>query len=83
MRGPAAQLLLIGILLTSVLVTGTVGFYTLEGWGLFDSFYMALTTLTTVGYKEVHPLSETARGLVAGKSLERLRLREMEETLEA
>ena len=61
MRGPAAQLLLIGILLTSVLVTGTAGFYSLEGWGLFDSFYMALTTLTTVGYKEVHPLSETGR----------------------
>src|SRR5438093_3550185 len=29
----------------------------LEGWTLFDSLYMTLLTLTTVGFAEVHPLS--------------------------
>src|SRR5205085_4791285 len=28
-----------------------------EGWSFFDSFYMTLITLTTVGYGEVHPLT--------------------------
>src|SRR5204862_4320433 len=33
----------------------------LEGWTLFDSLYMSLITLTTVGYGEVHPLSFKGR----------------------
>ena len=37
--------------------SGTAGFHLVEGWPLFDSFYMALMTLTTVGYGEVRPLS--------------------------
>lgn len=53
MRGAASQLFLIGALLSSVLLIGTLGFYGLEGWSLFDSFYMALTTLSTVGYFEI------------------------------
>ena len=39
------------------MVVGTLGFSLVEGWALFDSFYMTLITLTTVGYGEVHPLS--------------------------
>jgi voltage-gated potassium channel len=54
-------LLLIAALLTAVLLLGTFGFYFIEGWPLFDSFYMALITLTTVGYGEVHPLSFNGR----------------------
>src|SRR5437762_5121693 len=34
-----------------------MGFMVVEGWSIFDSFYMTLITLTTVGYGEVHPLS--------------------------
>ena len=29
----------------------------IEGWNAWDAFYMTVTTVTTVGYKEVHPLS--------------------------
>jgi voltage-gated potassium channel len=36
---------------------GIVGYMTLEGWSFFDSLYMTIITLTTVGYREVHDLS--------------------------
>jgi voltage-gated potassium channel len=55
------RLLTIGGVLASAASIGTVGFYLIEGWPLFDAFYMALMTLTTVGYGEVHPLSFNGR----------------------
>jgi len=42
-----------------VVALGTAGFHYLEGWPWFDGFYMVITTLTTIGYQEVHPLSHT------------------------
>ena len=48
-----------GIALT--LVMGTVGFTVIEGYPLFDAFYMTLITITTVGYAEIHPLSHAGR----------------------
>lgn len=42
-------------------LTGTVGFHLIEGWSLFDGFYMVLTTFTTIGYQELHPLSHAGR----------------------
>ena len=51
-------------LVASVLVLcGTVGYHLLEGWPLFDAFYMTVITLSTVGYGEVRPLSLAGRGL--------------------
>jgi voltage-gated potassium channel len=44
-----------------LVVMGTIGFRTIEGWGWLDSLYMTVTTLATVGFGEVHPLSRTAR----------------------
>ena len=29
----------------------------IEGWSAWDAFYMTVITITTVGFKEVHPLS--------------------------
>jgi len=40
---------------------GTVGFHFIEGWSWFDSFYMVVITLSTIGYQEVHPLSHAGR----------------------
>jgi voltage-gated potassium channel len=40
---------------------GTAGFHYIEGWPWFDSFYMVLTTVTSIGYGEVHPLSNAGR----------------------
>jgi len=42
---------------------GTLGFYVIGGdeWSLIDSFYMTIITMTTVGFGEVHPLSDLGR----------------------
>jgi voltage-gated potassium channel len=42
-------------------IIGILGFHFLEGWPLFDGFYMVLTTFTTIGYTELHPLSQAGR----------------------
>jgi voltage-gated potassium channel len=55
------RLLLIAGLLSAALLIGTFGFAYFEGWTLFDSFYMTLITLTTVGYGEIHPLDNRGR----------------------
>ena len=52
---------LIAGLLTFILFLGAFGFMYVEGWNFFDSFYMSLITLTTVGYGEVHPLTYHGR----------------------
>jgi len=42
-------------------VTGSAGFHYIEKWSWFDAFYMTLTTMSTIGYGEIHPLSHTGR----------------------
>jgi voltage-gated potassium channel len=49
------------ILLAAVVITGSAGFHFIEHWGWFDAFYMTLTTMTTIGYGEIHPLSHAGR----------------------
>jgi voltage-gated potassium channel len=47
--------------LLCVVVIGTAGFHYIEHWSWFDGFYMVLVTLTTIGYSEVHQLSQVGR----------------------
>ena len=50
------------ILLTVILVfVGSVGYMIIEGWSLGDAMYMTVITLATVGYGEVHRVSDTGR----------------------
>lgn len=46
----------------SVLFVGTVGYSMIEGWPFWDSLYMTVITLTTVGFGEVHPMSRLGQG---------------------
>jgi voltage-gated potassium channel len=44
------------LLLTTVSV-GTLGYMVIEGWNAWDALYMTVTTMSTVGFREVHALS--------------------------
>lgn len=61
-------------LLAAIFAIGTVGYMAIEGAGAWDAFYMTAITLTTVGYREVFPLSRGGEAftvfiLVAGLGL--------------
>src|SRR5580658_2542159 len=49
------------VAVSATLTTGTVGFVLIDHYPPFDAFYMTLTTMTTVGYGEIHPLSHAGR----------------------
>lgn len=55
------NLRMIGIALACLVFVGMVGFHLIERWSWFDGFYMVVTTFTTIGYQEVHPLSHAGR----------------------
>ena len=52
---------LVALVIVAVHVTGTIGYVLIEGWTPWDAFYMTVITVTTVGYGEVHPLSQAGR----------------------
>jgi voltage-gated potassium channel len=47
--------------LLALIFIGVAGFHFIEGWPWFDGFYMVLTTITSIGYGEIHPLSHAGR----------------------
>src|SRR5215470_6752005 len=51
----------IAIALAVLILIGMAGFHFIEGWSWFDGFYMVVTTFTTIGYQELHPLSHAGR----------------------
>jgi voltage-gated potassium channel len=53
-------------MLVVAIVGGSLAYRQVEGWPLFDSFYMVVVTLSTVGYREVHPLSESGKLITVG-----------------
>jgi voltage-gated potassium channel len=58
-RSPAQYPVFFGVVLLMLVVgVGTLGYLVIEdGWSLLDAFYMTVITITTVGYREVHPLT--------------------------
>ena len=56
------RFVLLAVALAATMLTGIVGFTLIDHrYSLFDAFYMTLITLTTVGYAEVHPLTQAGR----------------------
>ncbi len=52
-----------------VIILGACGYVLLLGWPLFDALYMAVITVTTVGYLEVRPMDERGRALTIALAL--------------
>jgi voltage-gated potassium channel len=48
-------------LLLTLILAGTVGYMLIEGFNFLDSLYMTIITIASVGFSEVHPLSEMGR----------------------
>jgi voltage-gated potassium channel len=55
-EGPWARLRWPLVALGLVALYGVVGYMIVERWSFIDALYMMVLTLTSVGYKEVHPL---------------------------
>ena len=51
------RFLWIAIAILAIVAIGTAGYMIIEGWSFSDAIYMAVITLSTVGFQEVHRLS--------------------------
>lgn len=49
------------LMILAVGLFGVFGFMIIEGYDFFDAVYMAVITITTIGYHEVRPLSNAGR----------------------
>lgn len=48
-------------LMMAVLCIGVLGYRSISGFTWLEAFYMTIITVTTVGFQEVHPLSDAGR----------------------
>ena len=48
-------------LLVAILAGGMIGYMVIERWSAWDAFYMTVTTVATVGFREVHTLSHAGQ----------------------
>lgn len=58
---PLHQLQLALFVLAMLIVVGTVGYVWIEGYPWLDALYMTIITVATVGFGEIHPLSQVGR----------------------
>jgi len=49
------------LVLLALVSLGTAGYMGIEGWRFLDALYMTVITLGTVGFKEVHDLSDAGK----------------------
>ncbi len=57
------------MILLAVVVVGVSGYMLIEGWSFLDAIYMVITTVLTIGFQEVRPLSAPGRVLTIVISL--------------
>lgn len=51
------------LMLVGIILFGTFGYYLLENMSLFESLYMTIITISTVGFSEIRPLSPASRAV--------------------
>lgn len=55
------EAIFIFLLILLSLSIGITGYIIIEGYSFLEALYMTVTTISTVGFQEVHPLSNTGR----------------------
>ena len=60
------EIFLASLSLLVLFVIGTVGYVLLEDWTVPDGIYMTFITLSTIGFQEVHTLSDAGRFFTLG-----------------
>ncbi len=58
---PQRRLASAGVLLALLLAVGVGGYMAIEGWSFLDALYMTVITVTTIGFREVQPLSRSGQ----------------------
>jgi len=58
---PVRRLKISVVILLLLLTMGTGGYMLIEGWRLLDALYMTVITLATIGFKEVHDLTDQGK----------------------
>src|SRR5688572_753789 len=54
------------MIIVLIMLTGTLGYVVIEDWNVLDALYMTITTMATVGFGEIHPLSPRGRVFTIG-----------------
>lgn len=49
------------LLICLIVIWGTAGYAIIEGWGIFESLYTTIITITTIGTKDMYELSPMGR----------------------
>ena len=53
--------LLTVFLVFAILLTGAIVYHNMEKWSWVDSFYFSTTTLTTIGFGDLHPTTDASK----------------------
>ena len=60
-KDPIGKFITISLILIGFVILSTVGIKLIEGWSWLDSLWHVIITISTVGYGEVHPLSQVGK----------------------
>ena len=63
---PVRHLKISFAVLALLVTVGVTGYMSIEGWSFLDALYMTIITLGTVGFKEVHDLSDVGKLFTMG-----------------
>ena len=55
------EIVVVSLFLLALVLSGTLGYMLIEGWGWLDGLYFTFITLTTIGFGEIHELSAYGR----------------------